>query len=133
MIFSAQCRGMQPRVLDRESGERPMKRGPIGAHQQIFQASRAAQVFHRKVTGIYITVIEPGRDAASVVDLGKTRKACPIGEEVAGVLRVYQLLDDDWANLGWSAPHLIACNPAADAVFHQKRVVQGGSSAVRSS
>src|SRR5438309_1317711 len=101
LIFSAQCRGMQPRVLDRESGERPMKRGPIGAHQQIFQASRAAQVFHRKVTGIYITVIEPGRDAASVVDLGKTRKACPIGEEVAGVLRVYQLLDDDWANLGW--------------------------------
>ncbi len=73
LIFAAQCRGMQPRVLDRESGERPMKRGPIGTHQQIFQASRAAQVFHRKVTGVHLTVVEPGRDAASVVDVGKKR------------------------------------------------------------
>src|SRR5438552_7635705 len=38
LIFAVQCRGMQPRGLDRESGERLMKCGPIGAHQQIFQA-----------------------------------------------------------------------------------------------
>ena len=85
------------------------------------------------MTGVHITGVEAGRDAASIVDAGKKREACPIGEEVTGVLQVFQLLDDDLAMFGWISSHLIARNPAADAVLYQRRVVQSDSSAIRSS